>query len=169
MLWHSFLCTLTPFLNLHILFCQFSIFSLLFHSFYFLFYLTHFSKWRGRNIYGMKCNFPKIFFPTSKSDFSCDKYVIWAVNCIETQFHASTSFYVQFDVSVSGYKVWEDRKRIFRDVWASGQRRESENHMKQNSKLKVGLSCKTYVWGRKVLFFFVVALPLIHSPFGSSH
>lgn len=72
-----------------------------------------------------------------------------------------------FSVSVSESEVWEDRESIIRDVWALSQRRESDRHMKQDSELRTGLSWETYVWGRKALFFFVVALPLIHSPFGS--
>lgn len=99
--------------------------------------------------------------------FPLDKHVILALDCTETQPHVSTLFCVQLNISASESKVWEDRESIIRDVWALGQKRESDRHMKQDSKLRTGLSCKTYVWGRKALFFFVVALPLIHSPFGS--
>lgn len=69
--------------------------------------------------------------------------------------------------SMSEDKVWKDRGKIIRDFWVLGQRRKSECLMKQELKLRSAFSYKTYVRERKVLFFFVVALPLIHSPFGS--
>lgn len=151
------------------LFCQLSkILNLLpFFTFPFSSY-SLFKMKRKEYLRGKEIQLSSNVFSLAKNDFCftfpLDKYVIW-VNCMETQSHVNTSCSVEcFSIWI---QVWDDRESIIRDVWALGQRRESDCHMKHHSKLRTGLICETYVWRRKVLFFFVVALPLIHSPFGN--
>lgn len=49
---------------------------------------------------------------------------------------------VPFNIPVSECKAWEDREGIIRDVWALGQRRESEHHMKKTQNWKQGSAAK---------------------------